>query len=190
MVTKYVIEEQLRRIGCYYKWWGRSEIRELAKILQPHEIIAQCVNGYYEGGFAMLCVTDHRLLLVDHKPMMLTLEDVRFDMIAEVDYSSRLLDGTLTVITPTHKLRFTSWNQVRVRRLMEYTQERVMEMRQHFMLQHLRAVQGYTQAVSASMMGELALQGNAYADQPLGLPPNPYTKTPLLTRRRRYPRFY
>jgi PH (Pleckstrin Homology) domain-containing protein len=191
MVTKNVLEEQLKRIGCNYRWWGRAELKELAKILLPEETIAQCVNGHYEGGFAMLCVTDHRLLLIDRKPMFLTLEDIRFDMISEIDFAARLLDGSLHVITPTHKLIFTSWNQVRLRRLLDYTQQRVMEIRQHFMLQYLQATQGYAQTTKAPIVGNLALQGNTNTvNAQFGLPANPYTKMPLLTRRRRYPKFY
>jgi len=191
MVTREEIEQQLKRIGCNYRWWGRAEIRELAKILLPEETIAQCVNGRYEGGFAMLCVTDHRILLVDRKPMFLTLEDIRFDMISEIDFSARMLDCTIHVITPTHKLAFTAWNQVRLRRLMEYTQERVMEIRQHFMLQQLQAAQGYAQAANAPLVGGLAIQGNGNAtNAQFSLPANPYTKMPLLMRRRRYPKFY
>jgi hypothetical protein len=192
MVTLAIIEEQLKRVGCYYRWWGRSEIRELANILLPEETIAQAINGHYEGGFAMLCVTDHRLLLIDRKPMYFTLEDIRFDMISEIDFSARLLDGTVHVITPTHKLSFTAWNQVRLRRLLDYTQERVMEIRQHFMLQHLQAAQGYAQTVNAPVVGGLAMQGNAAAttNAQFNLPMNPYTKMPMLMRRRRYPKFY
>lgn len=191
MVTRDVIEEQLRRAGCSIHWWGRAEVRELANILLPEETIAQCVNGHYEGGFAMLCVTDHRLLLVDRKPMFMNLEDIRFDMISEIDYSARLMDGTVHVITPTHKLVFSAWNQTRLRRLLEYTQQRVMEIRQHFMLQHLQAAQAYAQTTNAPFVGGLAIQSNATAAaSQFGLPSNPYTKMPLLTRRRRYPKFY
>jgi hypothetical protein len=190
MVTRNEVEEQLKRVGCLYRWWGRAEVRELANILRPEETIAQAVNGHYEGGFAMLCVTDHRLLLIDRKPMFFTLEDIRFDMISEIDFSARLMDSTVHVITPTHKLIFTAWNQVRLRRLMDYTQERIMEIRQHFMLQHLQAAQGYSQATNAPFVGGLAMQGNAAANAQFSLPMNPYTKMPLLTRRRRYPKFY
>lgn len=189
MVTQRLIDEQLNAIGCNYRWWGRAEIRELAKILLPEETIAQCVNGHYEGGFAMLCVTDHRVLLIDRKPMFLTLEDIRFDMISEIDFSSRLMDSTLHVITPTHKLSFTAWNQTRLRRLVDYTQQRVMEIRQHFMLQQLQAAQGYAQSTNAPLVGGLAAQTNANMASPFNLPMNPYTKMPLLTRRR-FPKFY
>src|SRR5260221_5620994 len=124
----------------------------------------------------MLCVTDHRILLVDRKPMFLTLEDIRFDMISEIDFSARLMDSTVHIITPTHKLAFTAWNQTRLRRFLDYTQQRVMEIRQHFMLQQLQAAQGYAQTASAPLVGGLAIQSDNTAASPFNLPMNPYTK--------------
>ncbi len=193
MVTLSKVEEQLKKIGCNFKFWGRPEIRELANILMDDEIIAGCVNGRYEGGFALLCVTNHRLLLVDRKPMFLTLEDIRFDMIAEIDFHARLMDSTVHVITPNRKLAFTAWNQHRLRQMLNYTQQRVMEVRQHYTMQQFQ--QQASQQYSAPAVGGLAMQGNGFAGGmqmglPMPMPMNPYTKVPLLMRRRRYPRFY
>ena len=187
MTTLAHVELQLKRIGCNFKWWGRAEIRELANILMDDEIIAGCVNGRYEGGFALLCVTNHRLLLVDRKPMFLTLEDIRFDMIAEIDYNSRLLDNTVYVITPNRSLTFTSWNQHRMRRILNYIQQRVMEIRQHYLMQQFQPpvpVQpGY-----APVMNNLAMQGNT-PQQGMTVAPYPtvYGKVPLVMRARRRP---
>jgi hypothetical protein len=195
------IEEQLRVIGSNFRFWGRSEIRELPNILMDDETIAGCVNGRYEGGFAMLCVTNHRLLLIDRKPMFLTMEDIRFDMVAEIDFAARLLDSTLHIITPNRKLTFTSWSHHRLRKILSYTQQRVMEIRQHYLMQQF---QPQTQPqfmapvpnmqYSAPMVGGLAVQGNNQAAvQPMRMAPypNPYTKVPLMMRRRRrVPKFY
>jgi len=189
------VEEQLKKVGCNFRWWGRAEIRELANILMPDEIIAGCVNGRYEGGFALLCVTNHRLLLVDRKPMFLSLEDIRFDMISEMDYNARLMDSTVLIMTPNRKLSFTSWNQYRLRKILNYTQQRVMEIRQHYMmLQQFQPAASAvpTPAATAPMVGGMMLQGAAQQQlQYMAAPyPNPYTKTPLMMRRRRYPKFY
>jgi hypothetical protein len=190
------IEEQLKRIGSNFRFWGRSEIRELPHILMDDEIIAGCVNGRYEGGFAMLCVTNHRMLLIDRKPMFLTLEDIRFDMVAEIDFAARLLDSTLHVITPNRKLVFTSWSHHRLRQILTYTQQRVMEIRQHYLMQQFQPQQQPVMMpnsqYSAPMVGGLALQGNDQAAQTMRMAPypNPYTKVPLMMRRRnRLPRF-
>jgi len=188
MVTLHDVEEQLKKIGCNFKFFGRPEIKELTNILMNDEIIAGCSNGRYEGGFALLCVTNHRLLLIDRRPLFLTLEDVRFDMISEIDFAARLVDSTVYISTPNRKLRFTSWNHHRLRNILNYTQQRVMEVRQHYMLQQFQPNPTY----SAPVVGSLAMQGNATntTPQPYTLPMNPYTKVPVLMRRRRYPKFY
>jgi Bacterial PH domain len=191
MVNLSLVEEQLRAIGCNYRFWGRPEIRELAKLLMPNEIIKQCVNGRYEGGFATLCVTDHRLLLLDRKPMFFSMEDIRFDMISEIDYNTRLVEGAIHIITPNRKLTFISWSQHRLRELLNYTQQKVIEIRQHYLMQHQFQQQQMmlNPQEAAGMVGGLAMQGNNGFGQP-NMPLNPYAKVPLLTRRRRYPKFY
>ncbi len=187
MVTKNNIEEQLKRIGSNFRWWGRPEIRELASIIMPDEIIAGCVNGRYEGGFALLCVTSHRLLLLDRKPMFFTLEDIRFDMISEIDFNSRLVDSTVYIMTPNRKLVFTSWSQHKLRGILDYTQRRVMEIRQQYMVQQFQPAQ--SQQHSAPLVGGLVMQSSG-PQAGYNLPLNPYTRIPLLMRRRRYPKFY
>jgi len=152
MVHWSKVEEQLERIGCNFQFWGRSEARELCHVLIEGENVAHCVNGQYQNGFAMLCATDHRVLLIDKKPMnFLNVEDVRFETISEFDYSHRLMNATVHVRTPTKVLTFTSWNQHRLRALLSYVQQRVIEIRQHqhvaqqFQQQMLEALQRHAE---------------------------------------------
>jgi len=130
MVSMRTVEEQLRLSGSRIGLWGRSEVKELCNVLLPGEEIRDCVNGHYLNGFAMLCATNQRIILIDSKPMFLTVEDVRYDMIAEIDYSHRLLDSTIKVFTPTKTLNFTSWNIQRLRRLSMSAQQHVLAIRQ------------------------------------------------------------
>lgn len=129
MIALQTLEQQLKDIGCNFRFFGRPEIRELAKILTPGECISNCVNGIYEGGFALLAITDQRLLLIDRKPMYLTIEDIRFDMIAEIDYNHRLLNATARIYSTNKQLAFTSWNHTRLRNLIDTLQCKVMQMR-------------------------------------------------------------
>jgi hypothetical protein len=209
MISLNQVEDQLKRVGCNFRFWCRPEIRELCKILMPGETIAQAVVGRYENGFALLCVTDHRLLLIDKKPMFLTLEDLRFDMISEIDYSSQLFDGTVRIMTPNRKLVFAAWNQARLRNVLNYAQLRVSEIRQHYMQrqftaqvqqQNVAAAQWPAQQpparddeYSAPAVGGLAIQGgmNMGGGQMTQVAPfNPYTNQSMVLRRRRVPKFY
>jgi hypothetical protein len=62
--------------------------------------------------------------------MFLTVEDIRYDMIAEIDYSHSLLNATVRIFTPTKSLQFTSWNITRMRRLATNAQQHVLAIRQ------------------------------------------------------------
>lgn len=123
MVSKQSVEEQLKHLGFKLNSWGRAEIRELPHVLLPGEEIHELVNGTYEGGFALAVATDVRLLLIDKKPMnYLTVEDIRFDIISEIDYSHRLLGAQINISTGFKNLNFRSYNQKRLRKLINHVQ--------------------------------------------------------------------
>ncbi|HSW37568.1 MAG TPA: PH domain-containing protein [Candidatus Saccharimonadales bacterium] len=130
MVSLKSVEAQLKRLNFNYHAWGKTEIRELPRILMPDEELYECVNGFYEGGFAMLVSTDMRVLLIDKKPLnYLTVEDLRFDMINEIDYSHRLLGAHIKISTGSKTLKFTSYNQPRLRKLIQHVQDRMAELK-------------------------------------------------------------
>src|ERR1700744_5151149 len=175
MVSLHEVEKQLRHVGCNFKIWGRAEIRELSNVLMPEEKIAQAVNGSYEGGFALLCVTNYRVLLIDRKPMLLTIEDIRYDMLSEVDYHNRLMGATIRIFTPMRNLVFNSWSNARLRKCVNYIQQRVMEIRQHGMVaqQQMQQTVGVPQTMPA--LNPQAVQAGPAPYVPTM---NPYTKTP------------
>ena len=130
MVSFKSVEEQLKSIKFSTKSWGRGEIGELPDILLDDEKIFECVNGTYEGGFALLVATNIRLLLIDKKPLkFLTVEDLRFDMINQIDYSHRLMGAKINVSAGNKNLKFTSMNQQRLRKLINHIQHRMAEVK-------------------------------------------------------------
>lgn len=174
MVTHHEIQRQLKAIGAEFRWWGRAEVRELEHILVPGETIMYCLNGRYEGGFAMLCVTDQRVVLVDKKPMYLTLEDIRYDMVSEVDFSQRLLDANIVILTVGKKLSFVALKVQLLRKATAYIQNRIMEFRQQHMMPQqntmgLPFIQTPVDTTVSSLEHRIT---------------NPYTKVPLMMRRR------
>jgi hypothetical protein len=158
MVTLATVEEQLKAIGCNFRFWGRAELRELCEILLPGETIAHAVNGQYEGGFALLCATDFRVLLIDKKPKYLTLKDIRFDMITELDFSGRMLNSTVRIYTPNKELRFTTTSNKRLRKLFTSTQHKVMEIRHRFMMQQFQQQHDLKNTPPGIMMAQNYMQ--------------------------------
>jgi Bacterial PH domain len=128
-MTVNEIDKQLAEIGLKFKWFGRPEITELSKLLLPSEKILHCLNGFYEGGFALLCATSNRLLLVDKRLMFLNLEDVRYETITEVNLAVRLIDSTIVVHVGGRKLSFRGYSERRMRSLCRYVQGMITALR-------------------------------------------------------------
>lgn len=153
MVSAKSVEEQLKKIKFSAKSWGKAEISELPDILLDDEKISECVNGTYEGGFALLVATNIRLLLIDKKPLkFLTVEDLRFDMINQIDYSHRLMGARINVSAGNKNLKFTSFNQQRLRKLINHIQHRMAEIKKELsssnetQQQHLEGINQQLQA--------------------------------------------
>jgi len=128
MVSQKIVHDQLKQLGFKPHGWGKAEVSELPHILMPDEEIYDLVNGIYEGGFALLVATNVRLLLIDKKPLnYLTVEDLRFDMINELDYSHRLLGATINIASGDKALRFRSYNQPRLRKVINHVQHCMAE---------------------------------------------------------------
>jgi hypothetical protein len=130
MISRKRLDEQLKKINFHYGGWGRSEVSELCKVLMPDEEIEECVNGYYEAGFALLVSTKDRVLLIDKKPLgYLTVQDMRFDMINELDLHRRLLGAQIRISAGAKTLLFTSMNQTRLSRLLNFVQNRMTQIK-------------------------------------------------------------
>lgn len=130
MVHPSIIESRLNKLGIKVSRWYRPEIKELSLLLMDDEEIVCLVTGRYYGGYALLAATNQRLLLIDKKTMFMSMEDIRFDMISEIDYSARLLDATITIFTVNKQHRFTSVkHRNQMRDLTAFVQKRIMEIR-------------------------------------------------------------
>ncbi len=189
MVDVDEVNSQLKRLGVHGSFWGRPELRELPKILFSGEQIHYIIYGRYEGGFATLCVTNCRVLLVDKKPFYLTIEDMRYDMISDVQFNHRLVDSSIRLGAVTKTLTFTAYNHRRLREATSAIQEQVMIARQR---QDQIAQQ---QSQPASPMEDSGQKGGAKNPNPvLNLidQPNPTLNPyrPPVMIRRRVSRFY
>ncbi len=132
MIHMSVIEARISKIGCHISTWFKPEIRELQHILTDSEEIIGLAQGRYYGGFALLVATNHRILLIDKKIPFLSVEDIRYDMISEIDYSARLFDSTVTIFTVNKQHKFSSYkHKTHLRALTSYAQQRVMDFRQY-----------------------------------------------------------
>lgn len=131
MVHISVIQAQLTALGVRLSRWFTPELKELQQILMDDEKIIAAAPGRYFGGYALLVATDLRLLLVDKRTFFMTVEDIRYDMVSEVDFSTRIYDVTVHIHTLNKQHDFTSIKyKNQLRSLCGYVQQRVWETRQ------------------------------------------------------------
>lgn len=197
MVSATIVKQQLKRIGAPTSSWGKAELAELPKILIEGEEIQHIINGHYEGGFATLCATNYRLLLIDKKMFFLTVEDVRYDMIAEVDYGHQMFGATIHVRSFSKDLKFQCLKKKELRDLTSFVQHKVMELRGHQVSAPSQSAMNSESAIPMQVFetgnsiteeqAESLLPTSAeawYKSNPGRQFVNPYSQTPLLTRRR------
>lgn len=132
MVHPSVIEARLGKLGFRTSRWFRAEISELQHILMHDEEIISLVCGRYFGSFALFVATDQRLLIIDKRVFFMTIEDIRYDMVSEIDFNTQqIYAANITVYTMNKTHKFTSVKYKRqLRELATYTQRRVWELRQ------------------------------------------------------------
>lgn len=129
MVHANEVKNQLVEIGATNLMWGRGELRELPKILFEGEKLKHVLNGRYEGGFAVLCATNQRVILIDKKPFFLTLEDTRYEMISDVQFNHRLIDASIWIGTVHKRMVFRAYHHSKLRNMSNYIQQQVMASR-------------------------------------------------------------
>lgn len=188
MVRTEDVKSQLSRIGVNFQFMCRAELRELPSILFDNEQIHHVVRGRYEGGWAIVCATNQRVLLIDKKPFYLTIEDMRYDMIADVEYNQRLVDSSIRLGTVNKTLRFRSFNHGSLRLITSFIQQQVMAFRQRQtpmprVGQNQFTPQFSNDPITDKLIGQSAMNG-IINDSPI----NPYISPVMI--RRRVSRFY
>ncbi|MFO0920832.1 MAG: PH domain-containing protein [Candidatus Saccharimonadales bacterium] len=131
MVDPKIIKVQLAAINADLPFWVNAEVRELSRLIVPSEIIRHVLNGRYQGGSAILCATDLRLLIVDKKPMFLAVEDVRYDMIAEVNFTHQLLEASIHLAAFNKDFSFTSYRKRQLHDVTEFIQHKLSDVRRN-----------------------------------------------------------
>lgn len=198
MVHQSVIHARMSQLGIKVSGWYKPELKELSQILMDNEEIISMLTGRYYGGYALLVATGQRLLLIDKKTLFMSLEDIRYDMISEIDYNSRVFDATITIFTVNKQHKFTSVkHKDQMRHLTVFVQKRIMEIRQPQNMQELaREIEEEDHRMHRPAMHDTAASVSDYSRKGVSLhlrgvgssairganPPapfNPYTQTSL-----------
>ena len=86
MANTLEVRKQLHSAGFRNRRWGWSAIHQLPMILEDGEKIERAVSGSYDDGYAVILATNRRVLFLDKKPFSFRAEDIRYEMVSEVEH--------------------------------------------------------------------------------------------------------
>ena len=86
MANTLEVKKQLHSAGFRNRRWGWSAVHQLPMILEDGERIERAVTGGYDDGYVVVLATNRRVLLLDKKPFSFKAEDVRYEMVSEVEH--------------------------------------------------------------------------------------------------------
>lgn len=119
------ITTQLKSLNLRFRIFGRSEIKELRRVLQPGENILHCVYGFYQGGSGLLVATEKRILLIDKRPFFLNIEDMTYEKLRNAELTFKSLQASLHIHDGFKKLVFQSISDARLKCMKEYITSRI-----------------------------------------------------------------
>lgn len=110
-------------------FFSKREVAELPNLLMPGEKVLAVISGFYTAGTAVLCVTTRRVLLVDKKLIRLSIEDMRFDSIKEVNYSHQAVMASVEFfyVGRAQQFQFKSWHRNELRMLAQMVQQKMFD---------------------------------------------------------------
>lgn len=84
MVTFNEIQAQLVALDPRFRFMGISEVRKLARLLDPNEQIFECMKGWHKGRATLLCATDKKILYIDVRSVERTLPHIEYSNIKKI----------------------------------------------------------------------------------------------------------
>ena len=103
-----------------------AEIRHLAQFLLEGEIPEKIEQGLYNNRNGLMVATSHRLIFLDKSVFTLKVDDFPYGMISTVEFSTKMMSGTITIEIYGNKEKFHGpGNEGRLRKFAEHLQERV-----------------------------------------------------------------
>lgn len=110
-------------------FFSKREMAELPNLLMEGEKVLAMISGFYAAGTALLCVTSRRILLVDKKLIRLSIEDMRFESIKEVNYSHEAFMASLQFfyVGRSQQFQFKTWYKAELRAVAQLVQHKMFE---------------------------------------------------------------
>lgn len=98
-IDQKILDVQIKALGDFHQWFGRKEVKHLAKVMNEGEVLRALTSGVYEGHTWLVAVTTHRMLFLDKRLFGLKQTELQLDQIIAVVHRTGVLSGKLLMAT-------------------------------------------------------------------------------------------
>ncbi len=121
------IKQELQALGVSRFGLWRLESRYLPHIIHSDERLEGVVYGRHEDGSVMLVATDRRVIFLDKKPLFIDKDEITYDVVSGVSYSSVGFGATVTLHTRVKDYSIRTFNQKTAEQFVHYIEYRCLE---------------------------------------------------------------
>lgn len=132
-IHKEHINHDLRRLGAVEYDMILPETSALPLIIHPDEHITGIVFGRYHLstsdyiGRGALVATDHRLMLVDKKPLFLRCDEIGYHAVSAIGYHKAAIGLTVALHTKLADIYLRTFNRQCAKNFVEYVERKIFE---------------------------------------------------------------
>jgi len=124
---KQRVAQELRAAGVSSLTMYRMESRYMPTIIHAKEHIMGVVYGQGSEGFAMLVATDRRVVYLDKKPLFMKEDEVTYDVVSGMSFSSAGVGSTVTLHTRVKDYTLRTFNKKSAAIFVAYIESRRLE---------------------------------------------------------------
>lgn len=106
MVTFNEVQAQLVELDPRFRFMGISEVRKLARLLEPREKILECMKGWHKGRATLLCATDKKIICIDIRSVEHELPHITYTDIEKVYLRKRGIAKSVYIRTKSSVIEF------------------------------------------------------------------------------------
>ena len=111
-VDKKVVDEQIKKLGDFNRWFTKKEIKYLPRVLDEGEEVKAMTSGVHEGTTWLIVVTTRRIIFLD-KGMIYGLKQMEMPLtqITSVSHKTGLMLGEIEINTAGGKKKIETMSK-------------------------------------------------------------------------------
>lgn len=103
------VQAQLASLDPRFYFMGVSEVKKLARTLEPQEKILECMKVWHKGRATLLCATDQKIVCLDVRSVGYSVPNISYHEVKNVFLKKNAIMKTIHIHTQNGIVQFKVW---------------------------------------------------------------------------------